>query len=474
MTINPAAPDPQGPPTAGNAATDHPLPRASIVVAALSTVVEWYDFTLYLFMATVLSRVFFGDGPESILTTLAVFAIAYVMRPIGALVFGYFGDRLGRRPVLLASMTVMTAAMLATALLPTQTQIGPTAGVLLLLFRCVMGFSVGGEYTGVMTYLVEGAVPGRRGLVASLAAAASEIGGLLAAGVSALTVFFVSGDALEEWGWRIPFLVGAVLAALTLAARSIMQESPAFEQLRKSGSAPSRPLSSILRFHRPALYRTFAISALASVTYYVGITYVPVFLSTVTGYDERWSLGLTTIASVAVVAVTPIAGALTDRFGRRPTLIVLGALAVALPVTMFGLMAHGSLALALTGAVTLACIAGGLSAVGASATPEQLPVAGRLSGLAVGTVATTIFGGLTPYLSQALVQDSGSAIVPGAMVAAVALLALPVLWRMPETAPGFLAPGLPSVFTFCETTPTGCCPDRGRRPQSRGVRCPCR
>ncbi|WAM19763.1 MFS transporter [Rhodococcus sp. JS3073] len=434
MTINPAAPDPQGPPTAGNAATDHPLPRASIVVAALSTVVEWYDFTLYLFMATVLSRVFFGDGPESILTTLAVFAIAYVMRPIGALVFGYFGDRLGRRPVLLASMTVMTAAMLATALLPTQTQIGPTAGVLLLLFRCVMGFSVGGEYTGVMTYLVEGAVPGRRGLVASLAAAASEIGGLLAAGVSALTVFFVSGDALEEWGWRIPFLVGAVLAALTLAARSIMQESPAFEQLRKSGSAPSRPLSSILRFHRPALYRTFAISALASVTYYVGITYVPVFLSTVTGYDERWSLGLTTIASVAVVAVTPIAGALTDRFGRRPTLIVLGALAVALPVTMFGLMAHGSLALALTGAVTLACIAGGLSAVGASATPEQLPVAGRLSGLAVGTVATTIFGGLTPYGAQTLVQASGSVIVPGAMVTAVALLSLPILWRMPETA----------------------------------------
>ena len=211
MTINPAVPDPQGPPAAGDAATDHPLPRASIVVAALSTVVEWYDFTLYLFMATVLSRVFFGDGSQSILTTLAVFAIAYVMRPIGALVFGYFGDRFGRRPVLLGSMTVMTAAMLATALLPTQTQVGSTAGLLLLLLRCVMGFSVGGEYTGVMTYLVEGAAPGRRGLVASFAAAASEIGGLLAAGVSALTVFFVSGDALEEWAgasrsWSEPSL----------------------------------------------------------------------------------------------------------------------------------------------------------------------------------------------------------------------------------------------------------------------------
>ena len=122
------------------------------------------------------------------------------------------------------------------------------------------------------------------------------------------------------------------------------------------------------------------------------------------GYDERWSLGLTTIASVAVVVVTPIAGALSDRFGRRPTLIVLGVLAVALPVTMFGFMAHGPLVRALTGAVILACIAGCLGAVGAAATPEQLPVAGRLSGLAVGTVATTIFGGLTPYGAQTLVQ----------------------------------------------------------------------
>src|SRR4051812_44264035 len=130
------------------------LPRASLVVAAFSTVVEWYDFTLYLFMTTVVSRVFFGSGADSVLTTLAVFAIAYVMRPLGALVFGHFGDRFGRRKVLLASMTVMTVAMLLTAMLPTRAQLGPTAGALLLLLRCVMGFSVGGEYTGVMTYLV--------------------------------------------------------------------------------------------------------------------------------------------------------------------------------------------------------------------------------------------------------------------------------------------------------------------------------
>ena len=131
---------------------------------------------------------FFGGGAHSLLITLGGFAIAYLMRPLGAIAFGQIGDRRGRRHMLLASVALMTAAMLATALLPTRASIGPAAGVLLLLLRCVMGFSVGGEYTGVVAYLLEGASPARRGLVASSASAASEVGGLLAVGVSALTV----------------------------------------------------------------------------------------------------------------------------------------------------------------------------------------------------------------------------------------------------------------------------------------------
>lgn len=415
------------------------LSRASMGVAAFSTVVEWYDFTLYLFMTTVLARTFFGEGASSVLSALAIFAIAYVMRPLGALVFGQLGDRLGRRKVLLASMSVMTAAMLLTALLPTREQIGSTAGVLLLLLRCVMGFSVGGEYTGVMTYLVEGAPPRRRGLVASLASAASEVGALLAVGVAALTTALTSGPALDSWGWRIPFLFGALLAAGTLVARSTMQESPAFERLKQARGADRAPLRRTLRTQRPALYRTFTISALGSITYYVGITYVPTYLTSVAGFAESDALWLATLASAAVIVITPFAGALADRIGRRPTLVVFGVLALLLPVAMFALMTGGHAALALAGAVVLALVAGGVSAVGASSTPEQFPVAGRLSGLAVATVATTIFGGLTPYLSQTLIEGTGWKLVPGVMVAAVALLALPVLWRLPETAPTRLA-----------------------------------
>ena len=164
------------------------MSRGSMAIAAFSTIVEWYDFTLYLYFATVLSRVFFGGGAHSLLITLGGFAIAYLMRPLGAIAFGHIGDRKGRRTMLLLSVALMTAAMLATALLPTRAAIGPASGVLLLLLRCVMGFSVGGEYTGVVAYLLEGASPARRGLIASSASAASEVGGLLAVAVSALTV----------------------------------------------------------------------------------------------------------------------------------------------------------------------------------------------------------------------------------------------------------------------------------------------
>ena len=178
--------------------------------------VEWYDFTLYLYFSTVLSRVFFGGGSAALAATLGGFAVAYLMRPVGAVFFGHIGDRRGRRPMLLLSMAVMSVAMLLTALLPTEAQIGPLAAWLLILLRCVMGFSVGGEYTGVVAYLLESAPDSRRGLIASLAAAASEVGALLAVGVSALTVSSMSNADLESWGWRIPFLVGAALAGTGL------------------------------------------------------------------------------------------------------------------------------------------------------------------------------------------------------------------------------------------------------------------
>jgi MFS transporter, MHS family, proline/betaine transporter len=411
------------------------VPRASLVVAAFSTIVEWYDFTLYIYFATVLARVFYGGGAASLALTLGSFAVAYLMRPVGALVFGHIGDRHGRRSMLLWSVALMTAAMLATALLPTNARIGAASGWLLFLLRCVMGFSVGGEYSGVVAYLLEGAPPGRRGLIASLASAASEIGALLAVAVSAVTVSTLSESDLATWGWRIPFLIGAGLAGSVWFARSTMQESPEFERQMAAGSVPHSPWRHVLANHKLGVLRAFSISALGSITYYVGITYVPAFLTSTGALGEADSLWLATAAAIAVIVVTPITGLLSDRVGRKPVLIGVCILSAILPITLFSAMGGGGHLQALTAAIVLACVAGAMSAVGAVATAEQFPGEGRVTGLALGaTGATAIFGGLTPWLAQRLVDGTGMASVPGIMIAVVAVAVLPVFFLMKETA----------------------------------------
>ena len=415
---------------------DPELHRRSVAIAALSTVVEWYDFTLYLYFSTVLSRVFFGGGSSSLAATLGGFAVAYLMRPVGAVVFGHFGDRRGRRPMLLISMAIMSVAMLLTGLLPTEAQIGPLAAWLLILLRCVMGFSVGGEYTGVVAYLLESAPNSRRGLIASLAAAASEVGALLAVAVSALTVSSMSNADLESWGWRIPFLVGAALAGVVWIARSTMNESPDFERQQAEGTIPSNPLHHALSIQRWGVVRAFAISALGSITYYVGITYFPAFLTSVGSTTEAEALWLSTIAAVAVIIITPAIGHLSDRVGRKPVLLALAGLSIVLPILMFSLIATASTGVALLAAVVLALVAGAVSAVGAVATAEQFTGEARVSGLALGaTIATAIFGGLTPYLAQVLIDDTGRHEIPGVMIAIVALCVAPVFLSMRETRP---------------------------------------
>jgi MHS family proline/betaine transporter-like MFS transporter len=338
--------------------------------------------------------------------------------------------------MLLLSMALMSLAMLLTALLPTYAQIGPAAAWLLFALRCVMGFSVGGEYTGVITYLLEGAHPLRRGLVASLAAAASEIGALLAVGVSAVTVAALSEPELQAWGWRIPFFVGAALAGSVWVARRGLEESPDWEQLRTDGELRSNPLAHAVWQQWGGVLRAFAISSLGSITYYVGITYVPAFLASAGSIGEAAALSLSSIAAVAVILVTPVVGLLSDRFGRKRALLALAVLSALLPTAMFSLMAGGSTARALLGAVVLAMVAGGVSAVGAVATGEQFSHESRASGLGLGyTVATAIFGGLTPFVAQRLVETSGSPLMPGIMIAVVAVAALPVFALMRETAP---------------------------------------
>jgi MHS family proline/betaine transporter-like MFS transporter len=215
-----------------------------------------------------------------------------------------------------------------------------------------------------------------------------------------------------------------------------MEESPDFIDQQSRGTVPENPLRHAFINHRAGIWRGFAISALGSITYYVGIAYVPAFLVSAGILTEGRSLQLSTIAAIAVILVTPVTGALADRFGRKPVLILLAGASAVLPVSMFYLMTGSSYLNAVISAVILACLAGAVSAVGAIATAEQFPGEGRVSGLALGaTSATVIFGGLAPYVAQLLTNRTGSLMTPGVMIAVVALGVLPVLFALPETAP---------------------------------------
>jgi MFS transporter, MHS family, proline/betaine transporter len=399
---------------------DGPRRAVAMLAVGLSTVVEWYDFTLCLYFAPTLSRVFFGENDTALGYTLAGFAIAYLMRPLGAILFGLFGDLRGRRPTLLLSMAMMTLTMLGLALLPTHAQVGSLAGAGLILMRCVMGFSVGGEYTAVVAYLFESAPVHRRGLVTSLAAAASEIGGLLAVGSCAILARSLDVAQLDAWGWRIPFLIGAALAGAVWLARNIIVETPLFEA-QPAAAAAIRPLAYVLRVEARGIALGFAISALGSVTYYIGITYVPSFLATAGQGNEAQALEFSSIAALIVIAVTPCFGWLSDLAGRKPVLLGLCLGCVIFPVAMFRLIASGSAGVAIAGVAVLAALGGGVSAVGATATAEQFSDSVRLSGLALGaTTATALFGGAAPYVVHAMQQATGAVEIPGIVIAAVA------------------------------------------------------
>jgi MFS transporter, MHS family, proline/betaine transporter len=408
-----------------------------VVVAALGTIIEWYDFSLYVFLAPIYARVFFPgeSGLNGVVVTLAIFAIAYLARPVGAIVFGHFGDRIGRRDALLISASMMSVALLLNGLLPSEARIGVAAPIGLFVLRLAMGFAVGGEYSGILVYLLEIATVRSRGLVVSLAPAASGIGTLIAVGSTAIVSAALSQQQVDDWGWRIPVLLGAALAVTILVLRRSLAETPAFHRMRESGRVSTHPVRDAIVRARWAVFVAFALSAVGSTAYYLGITYVPTFLESFGKASHDDALIWSTVATAIYVLLTPLAGWWADAGGRRASLAATALALIVFSVPLFGLLAGSAALLQLAAAVALAAGAAAWCAIASSAIPEQFGTADRFSGLAVGyNIATAVFGGLSPLVATLLIRLTGWDPAPGLMLAIVALAAVPIVLGLPETA----------------------------------------
>ena len=414
--------------------------KGSAQFGTLGAAMEWYDFTLYVFLAPVISQLFFpaGDPIDSLLATFGVFAAGYLMRPLGAAILGNLGDTRGRKTALGLSIAMMTAAMLLIGLLPTEGSIGVLAPIALVVLRLVQGFSLGGEFSGSIVLLAESADDRRRGFTTNLVQISTGSGMLLSSGSVALLHAVLSDSQMEEFGWRIPFFVGAALGLLAwylLRTRVPDSEPPG----PAAGEEAEVPLEALLRDERKPLVITFLLNGYQALIYYVVATFVPTFVTSILGGPPEEALLASTVAALAFIALCPPAGALSDRIGRRPVMFAAAAGMVLTSVPLFLLISQVAVAAVLAGQLALMALVVLFTAPALVVATELFTPQTRYSGVAVGyNLGATVFGGTAPLLATALISLTGTDLAPGILLAVASLLVLAVVTRTPETAPARL------------------------------------
>lgn len=407
--------------------------------------VEWFDFTLYGFTAAVIAATFFPaeSGSAALLGAFAIYGVAFVARPLGAVVFGHIGDRAGRRFALTLSILLMGGATAAMGLLPGWSSIGVAAPILLLVCRLVQGFSAGGEYTGALTFSTEHAPKGRRAFWMGFIGASTS----LAAASATLTVVIaqlVAGPAFAAGGWRWAFVIGGLLSLVAFFLRLGVDETPVFEKARSERAEGTRTggFRVLFRDHwRPLLVIFTFFSAVGLITH-MFLGYLPTYIGKAAGVSSSTSLFLITGVTLAGALLAPVVGLVIDRWGRRPILRI-GFVSAAIGIIpAYLLMGTGSIAL-LALALLFLFLVVGLVGAGAISVLEMLPAAVRFSGVALPyNVAYAVFGGTAPLVSQALVEGTGSLLAPAFYATAVVLIALPILLRgIPETKDSDLVTG---------------------------------
>jgi metabolite-proton symporter len=415
--------------TASHPATRTGLGRV-VTASAAGMTLEAYDFLLYgSAAALVFNHLFFPSEDPLVGTMLAFlsYALGFFARPLGGIVFGHFGDRIGRKPLLIVSLLLMGGATVAIGLLPTYAAIGAWAAVLLCTLRLVQGFALGGEWGGAMLLVAE-RVPGRRrGTWTAIAEAGIPLGNLLATGVLALLAAVQDDATFLAWGWRVPFLLSAVLLVVGFWVRQRVEDAPLFHEARAAAERAEQPravpaLQVLRRYPRQVLIAA-AARLTENITYYVVTAFVIVYLVEHNGGNKALVLSALVVANLVQIAATPLFGALSDRIGRRPVLLI-GALGTAAwTFAFFPLLDAGSALL-----VTVAMVGGlvfhsALYGPQAAFFAEQFDTDVRYSGMSLAAQLPTLIGGsIAPFVATALLAVFGSGTAVAVYVAIAAAI----------------------------------------------------
>jgi MHS family proline/betaine transporter-like MFS transporter len=399
----------------------------AVVASAIGNTLEWYDFAVFGFFAPVIATQFFPseDAIAGLINTLGVFAAGYLVRPIGGILFGLVGDRLGRKRALNISIVAMAVPTTLIALLPNHAQIGVAAALLLVVLRLGQGFAVGGEFIGSICYLVEHAPTHRRATYGSVAVIGAVGGMLIGSGVAALLHGLLSAEAIATWGWRLPFLGGLVMGVVGWWLRRTLTESPAFLEILEAGAIERHPFRHALQEMPLRVVRVFAMVALLGVAVYTLFVWMPTYLTQIVTPPIGRALLINTLAMGLMVAMMPLAGRIADRFGAKGVLAVAAAV-LALAVTpLFSWIDTGALAAVIVAQTIFAVINGFIQGPTPVALVDAFPTRLRYSAIAVGyNLSMAVFGGTAPLIATYLIHETGVLTSPAWYLAAIAAISL--------------------------------------------------
>lgn len=410
--------------------------RKVAAASAIGNFVEWFDSGAYAVMSATISGLFFPqyDPAAALLSTWAIFAGGFIARPLGAAFFGRYGDRIGRKRMLAASVLCMSTATFLVGLLPPYSVLGIAAPMLLFLLRAVQGFSTGGEYTGGAAFIMEHAPEGKRAQYASPIPVTVGVAAVAGSLVGVLLTSNLSADALQLWGWRIPFLLAGPLGLIGIYIRSRVDDTPVFQEMQHRNAVQKAPLREAIRVCGKQIAILFGYSITNAVAYYLMSSYMISYMSANLGYSKSQSL-LTNVVAMLVYTISCVVMARgSDRFGRKPMLLLACGGFIVCTYPAFLLMPLG-LAGAMAGSSIMAVFVGAIGTSNVPAMIELFPSTMRSSGSAIGyTAAYVLFGGTAPFVASGLATATGTALAPGYCVIGVAMIsAVVVLFAFRET-----------------------------------------